>query len=54
VRITWPATTNGMNSGQRYSQRSSATARGFSPSVRYPAIAMATAAIRIELDGVEG
>jgi len=34
VRITCPATTNGMNSGQRYSQRSRATARGFSPRVR--------------------
>ena len=34
VRITWPVTTKGMNSGQRYSQRKTALVRGCSPSVR--------------------
>ena len=34
VRMIWPVTMNGMNSGHRYSQRRIATARGFSPSVR--------------------
>jgi len=39
---------NGMNSGQRYSQRSAATRRGLSPCVRYPAIAIENTAISAE------